>query len=61
MRKLAIFAILPMLSGCVVGTVAKTAFDVATAAADGTIPTIGDGPPSIIATTIRTGHEGGTT
>ena len=24
---------------------------------DGTIPTIGDGPPSIIATTIRTGHE----
>ena len=30
MRKLAIFAILPMLSGCVVSTVAKTAVDVAT-------------------------------
>jgi 4-diphosphocytidyl-2-C-methyl-D-erythritol kinase len=27
------------------------------AVADGTIPTIGDLPPSIIATTIRTGHE----
>ena len=30
MKKLAIFAILPLLSGCMVGTVAKTAFDVAT-------------------------------
>jgi 4-diphosphocytidyl-2-C-methyl-D-erythritol kinase len=30
------------------------------AVADGTVPTIGDGPPSIIATTIRTGHEGAT-
>ncbi len=27
------------------------------AVADGTIPSIGGGPPSIIATTIRTGHE----
>jgi 4-diphosphocytidyl-2C-methyl-D-erythritol kinase len=27
------------------------------AVAAGTIPTIGDGPPSIIATTIHTGHE----
>jgi 4-diphosphocytidyl-2-C-methyl-D-erythritol kinase len=31
---------------------------VAAAVDDGTIPRIGDGPPSIIATTIRTGHEG---
>jgi len=30
MKKLAIFATLPLLSGCVVGTVAKTAVDVAT-------------------------------
>jgi hypothetical protein len=30
MRKLALFAMLPLRSGCVVGTVAKTAFDVAT-------------------------------
>lgn len=30
---------------------------VAAAVADGTIPTIGDRPPSIVATTIRTGHE----
>ncbi len=30
------------------------------AVAAGTIPTIGDGPPSIIATTIHTGHEEGT-
>jgi 4-diphosphocytidyl-2-C-methyl-D-erythritol kinase len=34
---------------------------VGTAVRDGTIPTIGEGPPSIIATTIRTGHEGATT
>jgi 4-diphosphocytidyl-2-C-methyl-D-erythritol kinase len=34
---------------------------VAAAVDDGTIPSIGDGPPSIIATTIRTGHEGGAT
>jgi 4-diphosphocytidyl-2-C-methyl-D-erythritol kinase len=31
---------------------------VATAVDDGTIPSIGVGPPWIIATTIRTGHEG---
>ena len=43
------------------GEAEAAAFDVATAVADGTIPTIGDRPPSIIATTIRTGHEGGTT
>lgn len=43
------------------GEAEAAAFDIATAVADGTIPTIGDGPPSIIATTIRTGHEGGTT
>ena len=30
MKKLAILAVLPMLSGCIVGTVAKTAVDVAT-------------------------------
>jgi 4-diphosphocytidyl-2-C-methyl-D-erythritol kinase len=28
------------------------------AVAEGTVPTIGDGPPSVIATTIRTGREG---
>ncbi len=38
---------------------AETAATVVRAAVDdGTIPSIGDGPPSIIATTIRTGHEG---
>ena len=31
---------------------------VGTGVTEGTIPTIGSGPPSIIATTIRTGHEG---
>jgi 4-diphosphocytidyl-2-C-methyl-D-erythritol kinase len=31
---------------------------VSAAVDDRTIPSIGDGPPSIIATTIRTGHEG---
>jgi 4-diphosphocytidyl-2-C-methyl-D-erythritol kinase len=31
---------------------------VADGVADGAVPTVGDGPPSIIATTIRTGHEG---
>jgi hypothetical protein len=31
---------------------------VETAVADGTVPLIGDGPPSIIATTIITGHDG---
>jgi 4-diphosphocytidyl-2-C-methyl-D-erythritol kinase len=37
---------------------AQAAAEVAEAAvAAGTIPSIGDGPPSIIATTIRTGHE----
>ena len=30
---------------------------VAAAVADGTIPSLGAGPPAIIATTIRTGHE----
>lgn len=30
MKHLAMFAVLPLLSGCVVGTVAKTAVDVAT-------------------------------
>ena len=41
---------------------AETAATVVRAAVeDGTIPSIGDGPPSIIATTIRTGHEGGVT
>lgn len=30
MRKLAIFAFAPLLGGCIVGTVAKTAVDVAT-------------------------------
>ena len=30
MNKLAVLTFLPLLSGCVVGTVAKTAFDVAT-------------------------------
>ena len=30
MKALAILAVLPMLSGCIVGTVAKTAVDVAT-------------------------------
>jgi 4-diphosphocytidyl-2-C-methyl-D-erythritol kinase len=37
---------------------AQAAVDVVEAAvAAGTVPSIGDGPPSIIATTIRTGHE----
>jgi 4-diphosphocytidyl-2-C-methyl-D-erythritol kinase len=37
---------------------AQAAAEVVEAAvAAGTIPSIGDGPPSIIATTIRTGHE----
>jgi 4-diphosphocytidyl-2-C-methyl-D-erythritol kinase len=31
------------------------------AVADGTVPTIGDGPPAIIATSIRTGPEGAAT
>ena len=40
---------------------AQAAADIVEAAvAAGTIPTIGDGPPSIIATTITTGHEEGT-
>ena len=30
MKKLAVLAVMPMLSGCVVASVAKTAFDVAT-------------------------------
>jgi 4-diphosphocytidyl-2-C-methyl-D-erythritol kinase len=38
---------------------AQAAAEVAEAAvADGTIPSIGEGPPTIIATTIRTGDEG---
>jgi 4-diphosphocytidyl-2C-methyl-D-erythritol kinase len=37
---------------------AQAAAEVVEAAfAAGTIPSIGDAPPSIIATTIRTGHE----
>ncbi len=36
-------------------TAART---VEAAVAEGTVPTIGDGPPSVIATTIRTGQEG---
>ena len=35
----------------------KAATVVESAVGDGTIPSIGDGPPSIIATTIHTGHE----
>jgi 4-diphosphocytidyl-2-C-methyl-D-erythritol kinase len=31
------------------------------AVGDGSVPIVGDGPPSIIATTIRTGSEGGAT
>ena len=41
---------------------AQAAAEVVEAAvAAGTIPSLGDGPPSIIATTIRTGHEEPTT
>lgn len=43
------------------GEAEAAAREVATAVADGALPTLGDGPPSIIATTIRSGHEGGTT
>jgi 4-diphosphocytidyl-2-C-methyl-D-erythritol kinase len=40
------------------GEAQEAAGTVHAAVADGTIPSIGDGPPSIIATTIRTGDEG---
>ncbi|HEV8280870.1 MAG TPA: hypothetical protein VGQ02_03360 [Candidatus Limnocylindrales bacterium] len=43
------------------GEAQAAAVTVESAIADGTIPSIGDGPPSIIATTIRTGDEGRTT
>jgi 4-diphosphocytidyl-2C-methyl-D-erythritol kinase len=51
-------------SGPTLWTLYPSAADAAIAAdttraavADGTVPSIGSGPPSIIATTIRTGHE----
>jgi 4-diphosphocytidyl-2-C-methyl-D-erythritol kinase len=40
------------------GDAQAAAVDVEAAVADGTIPSIGEGPPTIIATTIRTGDEG---
>lgn len=40
------------------GEAQEAAATVEAAVADGAIPSIGDGPPSIIATTIRTGDEG---
>jgi 4-diphosphocytidyl-2-C-methyl-D-erythritol kinase len=40
------------------GEAGAAATMVESAVGDGTIPSIGDGPPSIIATTIRTGQEG---
>jgi 4-diphosphocytidyl-2-C-methyl-D-erythritol kinase len=40
------------------GEAQEAAATVEAAVADGTIPSTGDGPPSIIATTIRTGDEG---
>ncbi|HSL77530.1 MAG TPA: hypothetical protein VK867_11330, partial [Candidatus Limnocylindrales bacterium] len=46
------------------GEAEAAARDVEAAVADSAVPTIGDGPPSIIATTIRTGDartEGGIT
>jgi 4-diphosphocytidyl-2C-methyl-D-erythritol kinase len=45
------------------GEAETAARDVEAAVGEGMVPTIGDGPPSIIATTIRTGTrpEGGTT
>ena len=42
------------------GEAEAAALAVATAVEEGTVPTIGAGPPSIIATTIRTGHDPGT-
>ncbi len=39
------------------GDAQAAAWAVKVAVDDGTIPSIGSGPPSIIATTIRTGHE----
>jgi hypothetical protein len=46
-----------------VGEAEAAARDVDAALGEGAIPIIGDGPPSIIATTIRThsGTDGGTT
>ena len=43
------------------GEAKAAAGTVEAAVADGSVPSIGDGPPSIIATTIRTGDEGGAT
>jgi 4-diphosphocytidyl-2-C-methyl-D-erythritol kinase len=43
------------------GDAQSAAVEVASAVADGTIPAAGDAPPSIIATTIRTEPEGGST
>jgi 4-diphosphocytidyl-2C-methyl-D-erythritol kinase len=40
------------------GEARAAAAAVETAVAEGIVPSIGDGPPSIIATTIRTGDEG---
>ena len=43
------------------GEAETAAAAVEAAVADGTVPTIGDGPPAIIATSIRTGSEGAVT
>jgi len=43
------------------GEAQEAAVTVADWVADGTVPSIGDGPPSIIPTTIRTGQEGAAT
>jgi 4-diphosphocytidyl-2-C-methyl-D-erythritol kinase len=43
------------------GEAQAAAATIEAAVADGSVPSIGDGPPSIIATTIRTGDEGGAT
>lgn len=43
------------------GEAQEAAVTVADGVADGTVPSIGDGPPSIIPTTIRTGQEGAPT
>ncbi len=39
------------------GDAEAAALTAGAAVEDGTIPALGDGPPSVIATTIRTGHE----
>jgi 4-diphosphocytidyl-2-C-methyl-D-erythritol kinase len=43
-----------------IGEAEEAATAVEAAVGDGTVPTLGDGPPSIIPTTIRTGYEGAT-